>query len=186
VKRSDRRWLVCVLLAAMSFGVPARAQKSPRVGELIEAHIVGDADTPSGQVCRAWLGAVAGDTLLLNRSASCMTGRHVAHVRVHRDDRGSRLTHAAVGLVVGAVVGGVIGRASAGACGPTGCGDDAGYVTGIRTLVYGVTGALAGVVVGTALPAGPRWIDLSGEHPIRVGSLDLRPALRLSLGERLR
>ena len=167
-------------------GSPVAAQKAPQVGELVEARIVGPADPELGHFCRAWLGAVAGDTLLLNRSESCRTGSHVARLRVHTDDRGSRLQHAGVGLLAGAVVGGLIGRVSAGdGCTIAGC-DEGGFAIGVITLVGTVTGALVGVVVGTALPAGRRWVDLEGERPIRVGAFDLRPAVRVSLDERRR
>ena len=165
-------------------GRPVEAQAVPRVGELVQARIAGPTDPLLGHLCIAWLGAVAGDTLVLNRSESCARGDHVARVRVHTDDRGSRLKHAAVGLVAGAVVGGLFGRVAAGdgCAAPGGC-DDGGYVVGVMTMAGTVTGALVGVTAGALLPAGRRWVDLRGERPIRVGAVDLRPALRVSLDE---
>ena len=165
----------------------ASAQRVPRVGELVEARIVGQSDSVSGQLCSAWLGAVAGDTLVLNRSASCAKGSHVARVRLYTDDRGSRLKHTGIGFLAGAVTGGLVGRLMAGdGCTyPGGC-DDAGYAIGIITMVGTAAGALVGVVVGVAMPAGRRWVQLEGERRIRVGAVDLRPAMRVSLADRPR
>lgn len=164
----------------------APAQRVPRGGELVEARIVGQADSVLGQVCSAWLGAVAGDTLVLNRSTSCAKGSHVARVRVYTDDHGSRLKHAGVGLLSGAVAGGLLGALAAGdGCRIDGC-DDGGLAVAVITTAGTVAGGLIGVVVGVAMPAGRRWIQLDGERAIRVGSVDLRPAMRVSLDERPR
>ena len=184
---SARRLSTAVVLFSTWLGAPALAQNSPHVGELVEARIVGQSDSVADQLCNAWLGAVVGDTLVLNRSASCARGSHVARVRVHTDDRGSRLKHVGVGLLAGAVAGGLVGRIMAGdgCTGPGGC-DDAGLAIGVITMVGTVAGALAGVVVGVAMPAGRRWVQLQGDRPIRVGSVDLRPAFRVSLDERSR
>ena len=165
---------------------PASAQRVPRVGELVEARIVADSDSVR-QPCRAWIGAVAGDTLVLNRSAGCVKGTYVARVRAYTDDHGSRLKHTGVGLLAGAVTGGLVGRLMAGdGCTyPGGC-DDAGFAIGVITMAGTVAGAAVGVVVGVAMPAGRRWVQLDGERPIRMGSVDVRPAVRLSLDDRLR
>ena len=56
----------------------------------------------------------------------------------------------------------------------------------VITMAGTVTGALVGVVAGALLPAGRRWVDLRGERLIRVGAVELRPALRVSLDERRR
>ena len=176
-----------ILLLVVSLGARAAAQRVPRVGELVEARIVGQSDSVPVQLCRAWIGAVAGDTLVHNRSASCSKGVHVARVRLHTDDRGSRLKHAGVGLLAGGVTGGILGRLSVGngCVDPGGC-DDAGFAIGVITMVGTMAGALVGVVVGVAMPAGRRWVQLEGERPIRVGSVGLRPAMRVSLDERRR
>ncbi len=169
-------------------GSPVAAQRVPQVGELVEARIVGPTDPLLGHFCIAWLGAVAGDTLVLNRSESCARGSHVARVRVHTDDRGSRFKHAVLGLIAGSVVGGVIARGLVGdGCVNAGCDvHDAGYVSGAATAAGVAVGALLGVAAGALLPAGRRWVDLRGERPIRVGAVDLRPALRVSLDDRRR
>jgi hypothetical protein len=181
------RELARIVLAALVIGAPAGAQRAPRVGELVEARIVGQSDSVTGQPCRAWLGALAGDTLVLNRSASCPRGSHDARVRIHTDDHGSRLKHAGVGLLAGAVTGGLFGRivAGDGCTVPGGC-DDAGFAIGVITMAGTMAGALVGVLVGVAMPAGRRWVQLDGEHTIRVGSVDLRPTVRVSLDERPR
>lgn len=174
------------LLFVALAGRPVAAQQEPQVGELVQARIVGPNDPLLGQFCIAWLGALAGDTLVLNRSESCARGSHVARVRVHSDDRGSRLKHAGVGLLAGAVTGGLIGRIVAGdGCTIPGC-DDGGLAIGVITLAGTAAGGLLGVVVGAAMPAGRRWVQLEGERPIRMGSVDLRPTLRVSLDERRR
>ena len=176
-----------IALLGLMVAAPAQAQRVPRVGELVEARIAGSSDSLTGQPCRAWIGAVAGDTLVLNRSAGCVKGTHVARVRLHTDDRGSRLKHAGVGLLAGAVTGGLMGRLSAGnGCTNGGGCDDAGFAIGIITMAGTVAGALVGVVVGVAMPAGRRWVQLDGERPIRMGSVDVRPAIRLSLDDRPR
>jgi len=176
-----REALLFVALA----GSPIAAQELPRAGDLVEARIVGPSDSLVGHICFAWLGAVAGDTLVLNRSASCVRGSHVARIRDFTDDRGSRLKHAGIGLLSGAVAGGLVGRLIAGdGCTDMGGCDDAELAIGVITMAGTVAGALVGVVVGVAMPAGRRWVQLDGERPIRVGSVDLRPAIRLSLDER--
>ena len=89
----------------------------------------------------------------------------------------------------GGVIGGVIARSSVGDGCTNGRGcdtQDAGYVSGAATGAGVVVGALIGTVAGVALPAGRRWVDVGNERPIRVGSLDLRPAIRVSLDERRR
>ena len=176
-----------IALLVLTAVARASAQRVPRVGELVEARIAGQTDSVSGQLCSAWLGAVAGDTLVLDRSASCARGSHVARVRVYTDDRGSRLKHTGIGLLAGAVTGGIMGRLTAGngCTGPGGC-DDAGFAIGVITTAGTLAGALVGVVVGVAMPAGRRWVQLDGERAIRVGSVGLRPAMRVSLGERPR
>lgn len=175
-----------ILLAALVICAPASAQRAPRVGELVEARIVGEPDSLTRLPCSAWIGAVAGDTLVLNRSASCARGDHVARVRVYTDDRGSRLKHTGIGFLAGAVTGGIMGRLAAGdGCAVRGC-DDGDFVVGVLTMLGTLTGAAVGVVVGVAMPAGRRWVQLQGERPIRAAALDLRPAVRVSLGERPR
>jgi hypothetical protein len=173
-----------LVLLVLSVTAPAGAQRTPRVGELVEARIVGESDSLRGQACTAWLGALAGDTLVLNRSASCPRGSHDARVRIHTDDHGSRLKHAGVGLLAGAVTGGLFGRivAGDGCTVPGGC-DDAGFAIGVITMAGTMAGALVGVVVGVAMPAGRRWVQLDGERTIRVGLVDLHPAVRVSLDE---
>jgi hypothetical protein len=174
----------CFVLACAA---PAAAQRAPHVGELVEARIVGQSDSVSAELCKAWIGAVVGDTLVLNRASSCARGSHVARVRIHTDDHGSRLKHAGVGLLAGAVTGGLFGRivAGDGCTDPGGC-DDAGFAIGVITMAGTMAGALVGVLVGVAMPAGPRWVQLQGDRPIRDGSVELRPTVRLSLDARPR
>ena len=175
-----------IALLVLAAATRAQAQRTPRVGELVEARIVGESDSLAGRLCQAWLGAVAGDTLVLNRSASCPRGSHDARVRIYTDDRGSRLKHAGVGLLAGAVTGGLFGRLAAGdGWSVPGC-DDGDFVVGVLTMVGTAAGAIVGVVVGVAMPAGRRWVQLDGEHTIRVGSVGLHPAVRVSLDERPR
>jgi len=175
------------LLVATSFAAPARAQNAPRAGEIVEARIVGPSDPMLGHFCIAPVGGAVGDTLLLARTANCSSGSHLARVRVSRGDYGGRFEHTALGLLIGAVTGGLIGRIAAGnGCADSGPCDDAGFAIGAITVVGVGTGALIGVVAGAVMPAGPRWVDVEGDRAIRVGSLDLRPAVRVSLGARRR
>jgi hypothetical protein len=178
-----------IVVLGLMVASPAFAQRTPRVGELVEARILGESDSLTRPPCSAWIGAVAGDTLVLNRSASCARGDHVARVRVYTDDRGSRLKHTGIGFLAGAVTGGIVGRLAAGSGCTNGGGcdkGDAGLAIGVITLAGTVAGALVGVAVGVAMPAGRRWVQLQGERPIRAASIDQRPAVRLSLGERPR
>ena len=186
-RRIARGMFVAGALTATSFGAAARAQDAPRAGEIVEARIVGPSDPMLGHFCIAPVGGVVRDTLLLARSANCSSGSHLARVRVSRGDAGGRFEHAALGLLIGAVTGGVIGRIAAGnGCTNSGPCDDAGFAIGAITVVGVGTGALIGVVAGAIMPAGPRWVDVQGDRPIRVGGLDLRPVVRVSLGARRR
>jgi len=170
------------LLLATFMVVPVRAQDAPRAGEIVEARIVGPSDPMLGRFCIAPAGGIVGDTVLLGRSANCSSGSHLARVRVSRGDAGSRLEHAGIGFLIGAVAGGVVGRLTARGCVTQGCGEDAGLVAAIHTVLGSAVGGVAGAVVGASRPAGPQWIQLEPDRPIRVGSLDLRPTVRVSLG----
>jgi hypothetical protein len=176
------RELTRIFFTILAFSAPAAAQ-SPRVGELVEARIVGPTDPLFGRSCSAELGAVLGDTLLLERSENCSAGSHLAHVRYSRIDRGVRLRRAGLGMLIGAVAGGVIGYVSAG-CRIEGCdlSDARSMNAGAGGLLFGAIGTL----VGVAWPVHERWTELEGDRQIRVGSFDLRPAIRLSLEERSR
>lgn len=164
------------------------AQEVPRTGELVQARIVGPTSQLSGASCSAPVATFDGDTLVLAAQWSCPRGNYLADLRIARGGRGSRLAHAALGLIAGGVIGGVIARSSVGdGCTNAGCDlQDAGYVSGAATAAGVAVGALIGTVVGAVLPAGKRWVDIGRERPIRVGALALRPAVRVSIDERRR
>ena len=184
--RIARGMFVAGSLTATSFGARAGAQDAPRAGEIVEARIVGPPGPMLGHFCIAPAGGVVRDTLLLAKSANCSGGSHLARMRVSRGDAGSRLEHAGIGFLIGAVAGGVVGRLTARGCVTQGCGEDAGLVAAVHTVLGSAVGGVAGAVVGASRPAGPQWIDIEGDRPIRVGGLDLRPAVRVSLGARRR
>ena len=177
------------LFLATVAGSPVLAQEVPQVGELVQARIVRPTSQVTEGACSAPLAGFEGDTLVLAAQWSCPRGSYVANLRVARGDNGSRLAHAVLGLVAGGVIGGVIARSSVGDGCTNGGGcdtQDAAYVSGVATGAGVVVGALIGTVVGVALPAGRRWVDVGNQRPIRVGALDLRPAIRVSLDERRR
>ena len=171
-----------VVRGALLFGAlagnPVAAQESPRSGVSVEARIVGPDDPLLGHLCFAVLGAVVGDTLLLEHSKNCAAGNHVAHVRYSPIDPGIRLKHAGLGMLIGAVAGGLIGRATA-ACRIDGC--DKLDARSMNVVTGVMAGSAAGMLVGVAWPVRERWTDLGGERLIRVGSFDFRPAIRVSL-----
>jgi hypothetical protein len=76
-------------------------------------------------------------------------------------------------------------KATGDGCSVGDCGDN-NLATGVATMAGAAGGGLLGALIGASLPAGPRWIEMAGERPIRVGSFDLRPTIRVSLDERSR
>ena len=120
----------------------------------------------------------------LGQPRGCPAGSYDADLRVARGHDGSRLAHAALGLVGGAVAGGIIARVTAGdGCVIEGC-DDGDLVVAIKTVIGVAAGGVIGAVVGALLPAGPRWLTETATRPVRVAGLELHPELRVSLDVR--
>lgn len=177
-----------IVLAAALSGAPAmaRAQASdvvpPRVGETVRVRSPLVDGRGYRVECRGTVTSVAGDTLVLEGSTAANAcprrlypADSVQRLHVARGHRGSRLAHAAIGLVGGAVFGGILGRAVAGdGCRVSGC-DDGGLAIAILTVVGTIGGGTVGLVVGALVPAGPRWVPVYGEPTVRVAS-DRAPA----------
>ena len=142
-----------IALLVLTCAARVAAQDVPREGDLVEARITESADSAPVRFCSAPLAAMAGDTLMLERSESCAAGRHRAHVRYERVDRGLRLKHAGLGMLLGVVAGGVIGRASAG-CRIDGC--DLSDARSMNMVAGGLIGSAIGTLIGVAWPAGGR------------------------------
>ena len=182
------RWKTHVTLLSLIAGAPtlAAAQGEPtlRPGEQVQVRVVGPATAPVGLRCAGSVAALAGDTVVLGQPRGCPAGSYDADLRVARGHDGSRLAHAALGLVGGAVAGGIIARVTAGdGCVIEGC-DDGDLVVAIKTVIGVAAGGVIGAVVGALLPAGPRWLTETATRPVRVAGLELHPELRVSLDVR--
>jgi hypothetical protein len=183
--QSRRRVQVALVLA---LGAPAwtSAQDTTRVqvGDRVRVR-TSVADTRGRPIgCDARVSALAGDTLVLtnaSRWAGCPARAYPADavgLQVVRGDHGSRLAHAALGLLVGAAAGGALARletlGASNDCTGSPCND-----TRLTANVAMLAGAYAG-----ALPAGPRWEAMPMGAPVRVAGLALRPSLHVGVGGR--
>jgi hypothetical protein len=121
-----------------------------------------------------------GDTLLLSGVGSCQAGTFSGAISVLRVDHGSRWKHVAIGFAGGAAIGGIAARLAAGdGCTIDPC-DDGGLAVGLMTIGGIVIGAASGLLIGAALPAGKDWEPPQSVGVLRVGSVTLRPEIRLS------
>ena len=154
----------------------------------VRGTIIQPATAALGAECTGAVRAVERDTVIVASNEGCPRDTHLGDLRVAGGNRGSRLAHVGIGIVVGGITGAVVARTSGrGRCAASGCvGDDSGYVTGIRTMVYAAIGVAIGAGVGAALPAGPHWIRTAVDKPVRVAGIALHPELHLSLRHRIR
>lgn len=188
---SKRLWAVWSLLV-ISIGplVPVAAAQSasmPRPGEQVRGRIIQPATAALGAECTGAVRAVEHDTVIVASSDGCPRDSELGDLRVARGNRGSRLTHVGLGILVGGITGAVVARNTGrGRCADSGCvGDDYGYVSGIRTTVYSAIGIAIGAGIGAALPAGPRWIRIASDKPVRVVGIAVHPEVRVSLRHRI-
>jgi len=95
-------------------------------------------------------------------------------------DHGSPWKHVTIGLASGAAIGAIIARLVAG----DRCADDPCDVqtsVGFMTVGGSIIGAAGGLLIGARLPAGKEWGPAKAVRVLRVGSVTLRPDIRLSL-----
>ena len=185
ISASRLRAAALMFVVVTPIRLPAQGNAPARPGEQVRLEVAGPSTAPVGFQCTGQVKEVALDTLVVASAGDCPAGSYFADVQVVRGDRGSRLTHVVLAGLAGGVAGALVARASDGNCGPAGCiGDDAGYVSGIQTMVYTATGALVGAFAGLVLPAGPRWVRAGVARPLRVVGLDVRPSLRVSIATR--
>lgn len=189
--RSKLWWAVRTMLVVSAGPLvsvaAAQTASMPRPGERVRGKIIQPATAAPGAECTGAVRAIERDTVIVTPSEGCPREAHLADLRVARGNRGSRLTHVGVGILVGGITGAVVARnAGRGRCAVSGCvGDDAGYVTGIRMMVYAATGIAIGAGIGAALPAGPHWIRTAADKPVRVAGIALHPEVRLSFRRRV-
>lgn len=188
--RSKRWWAmgsILIVSAGPWMSVAAAQDVSlPRPGEQVRGKIVRPAPAALGAECTGAVRAVDRDTVIVTSSEGCPRDSYLAELRVARGNRGSRLTHVGIGVVVGGITGAVVARnVGRDRCAASGCvGDDYGYVSGIRTTVYTAIGVAIGAGIGAALPAGPHWIRTAVNRPVRVAGIALHPEVHVAARRR--
>ncbi|MGI9089859.1 MAG: hypothetical protein ACR2GG_02010 [Gemmatimonadaceae bacterium] len=182
--------------AAITAAATAGAQQSApsssalAVGDEIRLRTVVFDTTGSGVTCDASVASVKADTAVLDQAAarrflrpSLVCPSHafapgdITELSVVRGDRGSRLSHAGLGAVAGAFLGGVYARISTSGGGPNRNHEDDGIIAVVGVEI----GALAGGLVGLALPAGKRWERVRNIPPIRIARFTLHPGVRVAM-----
>jgi hypothetical protein len=163
-----------------------RAQDAPTLatGTRVRALVLLAAESSDSVRCESRVVQAVRDTLLLSRVGTCPPGTYNGAVSVLRVDHGPRWRHVAIGFVGGAAIGGIIARLAAGdGCAIDPC-DDGGLAVGLMTIGGTVIGAASGLLVGAVLPTGKEWGPAQAVRVLRVGSVTLRPDIRLSLRTR--
>ena len=177
-------WYLAVraLPAALVYSTIVRAQEAPTLaaGTQVRAIVPLTANAADPLRCESRVVRAARDTVLLSRLGTCPLGTYNGAVSVLYVDHGSRWKHVAIGSASGAAIGGIIARLVAGdACADDPC--DVRTAVGFMTIGGTVIGAASGLLVGAALPAGQEWGVAHAVRVLRVGSVTLRPDIRLSL-----
>jgi hypothetical protein len=175
-------WALRALPAALVCPTIVRAQEAPTLaaGTQVRAIVPLTANAADPLRCESRVVQAARDTLLLSRLGTCPLGTYNGAVSVLFVDHGSRWKHVAIGVATGAAIGGIIARLVAG----DGCADDPCDVrtpVGFTTIAGTVIGAASGLLVGASRPAGKEWGPAHAVGVLRVGSVTLRPDIRLSL-----
>ena len=175
-------WAVRALPAALVCSTIVRAQEAPTLaaGTQVRAIVPLTANAADPLRCESRVVQAARDTLLLSRLGTCPLGTYTGAVSELFVDHGSRWKHVAIGFASGAAVGGIIARLVAGdACADDPC--DVRTPVGFMTIGGAVIGAASGLLVGATRPAGKEWGPAQAVRVLRVGSVTLRPDIRLSL-----
>jgi hypothetical protein len=175
-------WAVHALPAALVCSTIVRAQEAPTLaaGTQVRAIVPLTANAADPLRCESRVVQAARDTLLLSRLGTCPLGTYNGAVSVLYVDHGSRWKHVAIGFASGAAIGGIIARLVAGdACADDPC--DVRTPVGFVTIGGTVIGAASGLLVGAARAAGKEWGAAQAVRVLRVGSVTLRPDIRLSL-----
>jgi uncharacterized protein YcfJ len=191
--RTVSAWCATVLWAV---GASAEAQMTassdslsrPAIGDRVSLRTQPLGERRARAQCDARVTGVSRDTLLLahtNSSRLCppwvYAPEQIATLQVAAGrDRGSRAGHAFLGLGAGAVIGGVAGFAIGHASECSGC-DFNGLVTAVGVIAGGSLGGLTGLIVGLAVPAGPRWRNVPVTGPVQVTRAPGGPELRVGL-----
>jgi hypothetical protein len=175
-------WAVRALPGALLCSTIVRAQEAPTLaaGTQVRAIVPLTANAADPLRCESRVVQAARDTLLLSRLGTCPLGTYTGAVSELFVDHGSRWKHVAIGFASGAAIGGIIARLVAG----DGCDNDTCDVqtpVGFTTIAGTVIGAASGLLVGAARPAGQEWGPAHAVGVLRVGSVTLRPDIRLSL-----
>jgi len=175
-------WAVRALPGALLCSTIVRAQEAPTLaaGMQVRAIVPLTANAADPLRCESSVVQAARDTLLLSRLGTCPVGTYNGAVSVLFVDHGSRWKHVAIGVASGAAIGGIIARLVAGdACADDPC--DVRTAVGFMTIGGTVIGAASGLLVAARLPAGKEWGAAQAVRVLRVGSVTLRPDIRLSL-----
>lgn len=133
--------------------------------------------------CVGTVGAMRPDTIYVTRSDACgpryIERMDLRSLRVARGTAGSRLQHMANGMLIGGVlVGGASAVIVAGSqC--SNCGEE--FPPIFAAALGGAVGMFAGGLFGFALPAGPRWLNVTDLPAIRIAGYAVRPAINLAV-----
>lgn len=155
-----------------------------RLGDTVQVRMVNlTSPRATGTTCVGTVGAMRPDTIYVTRSDACgpryIERTDLRSLRVARGTAGSRLQHTATGMLIGsALVGGASAIIAAGQqC--SGCDE---FPPVFAADVGGAVGMSAGGLLGGALPAGPRWLNVSDPPAIRIAGYTLRPGLQIVTG----
>ena len=176
-------WAVRAVAPALLCSTIVRAQETPTLtaGTRVRAIVPLTANSADPLRCESRVVQAARDTLLLSPVGTCPLGTYTGAVSVLRVDHGSRWKHVAIGFASGAAIGGIVARLAAGdGCVSDPC-DDGRLAVGLMTIGGIVIGAASGLLFGAAAPAGKEWGAVQPVRVLRVGSVTLRPEIRLSL-----
>lgn len=186
----------CAVFVSIATAAPfaagiAQARTAPdtstalRLGDTVQVR-ARNPTSPLGieTTCVGAVGALRPDTIYVTRSNACGP-RHIERVdlkslRVARGSAGSRLDHLAKGMLIGGMVTGVASAAIVAGSPCSVCDDD--YPLVFAAALGGAVGVLAGGLLGLALPAGPRWLNVSDPPAIRIAGYTLRPGLQIVSG----
>jgi len=170
--------LTALLAILSATRVAAQTEVTVLPGEPLRLEVVGPSSAPVGKRCSGRVTSVAQDTLVVLSGGDCARGSYLADLHVIRGDRGSRVDHVGLGVLVGGALGALSVRLG------NNRDPNTGQLQRGKLWTFLGLGALAGGAAGYAFPSGPAWVHAGSPRPLRVVGMELRPGLEVSLRDR--